>query len=385
MTTRPIVILGGGFAGLQAALRLDTTLGPELHSPIYLIDPSPYHFFTPSLFDLVRSPEGRVVAIPFQTILEGRHIHFIQERVTHIDLDLQHVITERRQLRYADLVIALGSQSHMVGKKIHDDQLCHTLDDLVRIRRRITTALSQKGGSLHVLVAGAGPSGVEFAAGLAHYLRSHGISPRRAGITLVEQGERILPRISAAQSARVAQALKALGVLVQCNTPLAPQSRSVPGETIVWTVGSRPHRLVSDLKGVRHDDRGRILVDATLQVIDQPHVWVAGDSASMIDSGTWQSAVAHGRHVAQAIIATRKGDIAPAYYAADRPFFIQTKPHAAFQFADGLYTDGVTAYANKRLADWSYFCSVLPWYKALNAWLSHGYGAIEQYACTVSS
>jgi NADH dehydrogenase len=393
MKTHPIVIVGGGFGGLRAALDLDKRLGHHLNAPIFLIDPSPYHIYTPTLYDVVSSEVPRVVAIPYTEILEGTNIRYLQERVTHIDLDIKQVVTERRRLKYDDLVLALGSQAHPLEKK--QDELaevltCKTLDDVLKIRQQIESCFEQvkgvKGNMCHnhIIVAGSGPTGVEFAAGLNNYIKlvaqKHGLSPKGVHITLVEAADRILPKLSPKMSELVHKYLRQQGVSIATKTKLSWKGHKqlklgddvLPLTTTIWAVGVRPHKLLHQIKGLRHDEHDRVLVDGSLQAVDMPRVWVLGDAASVIDSGVAESATAHGRHIAAAIERVRNDDVAPGYCPNDVTVVLPLSKEYGVAWYGSVIREGRNVILAKRLDALHYFRSILPFGTALQYWLSRG-------------
>lgn len=379
--TRPIVIVGGGFGGLQAALHLDRFYGADVSTPIYLIDPSPYHIYTPSLYAVANAHSPRVAVIPFTEILEGTHIHFIQEKVTHIDGELKVVTTEHRQLPYEDLVVAVGSQAKRFKDAVADPDdvfFVKTIDDVLKIRTHIekcvTKAKAEPGDTCHrhFVVAGAGPTGVEFAGSLAQFLKMeaklHKLSPKNFKITLVDAGDRILGRIDPGVSRLAQKYLKSQGVNVKLNTKVSWEEREklrmnkdvIDTETLIWTVGVMPHSLLMKIKSFRRDEHDHIIVDGSLQAIDNPRVWVVGDAAAVADAGLALSAVAHGRHVAKAIRSVRHGDIPEAYQPNRWPaVFPLSDDYGVAQIGKSVF-DGWWVILYKKWIDLRYYLSILP-------------------------
>ncbi len=388
-TTKPIVIVGGGFGGLQAALGLERVYGHDLNTPIFLVDQSPYHVYTPSLYDLADAHAMRSVVIPFSEILAGTNIRFIQEKVTHIDPEVKQVITEHRQLPYHDLVLAAGSQT----KPIRDEHAnpddvfaVKTVQDILRIRDHIekscqrAKAEPRDGCHSRFIIAGAGPTGVEFAGSLVALLKleakRHELPPKRMHIMLVDAADRILPRLDVKVSRLAHRYLRQMGVEIRLKTKLSWEDHErlkmnkdvIPTETLVWTIGVKPHSLLHAVKGFRHDDHGHVLVDSSLQVIDAPNVWVIGDAASVSDSGQAVSAIAHGRHVVRAIKATRNGAIAPAYQPSQQPTLIPLSKSYGLGRYHGWLLEGYLVILLKSLVQLRYLLSILPMPQAFAHW-----------------
>jgi NADH dehydrogenase len=393
MTTRPIIIIGGGFAGLRAALDLDRRYGHDLTTPIFLIDASPDHIYTPSLYDIVSTRIPRIATIPFESILENTHIRFIQERVVVVDIDAKQVTTERRRLKYEDLVIAIGSLTRPIETK-HDETedilSCQTIEDVLAIRTRIEDCFvraSQHPNAPchnHFFIAGGGLTGVEFAAGLNQYIKSsaerHGVSAKGVMVTVLEAGDRLVPSLSPKVSRMVQAMLKKEGVTVCLNTKmtwknykqLKVDGESLPLKTVIWTVGSKPGRLVSTIKGLRHDEEGRVLVDGSLQAAGAPRVWIAGDAASVINSGLADTAVDHGRHIAKAIEAVRDVQVAPGYHPHEPAVIVTLSSHYGIAASEKRIVDSTLVVWYKRIKTLQYFSSIVPMIYALRIWLGRG-------------
>ncbi len=391
--TKPIVIIGGGFGGLQAALHLDRFYGHDVATPIFLVDPSPYHIYTPSLYAVANAHSPKVAVIPFAEILEGTHIHFIQEKVTHIDTDLKTVTTEHRQLPYEDLVVAIGSQTKQFKDKVADPDdvfSVKTIDDVLKIRTHIescvTKAKAEPGDKCHrhFIIAGAGPTGVEFAASLAQFLKKeakyHKMSPKNFKVTLVDAGDRILGRLDPPVSSLAHKYLKSQGVDIKLNTKVTWEDREklrmnksvVETETLIWTIGVMPHSLLMNVKSLRRDEHDHIIVDGSLQAIDNPRVWVIGDAAAVSDAGLALSATAHGRHVAKAIRSVRCGNIPEAYQPFRWPAVIPLSDDYGVAKVKNSIFDGFWVILYKRWIDLRYYLSILPIPWAYQIWTAKG-------------
>ena len=231
--SRPhVVIIGGGFGGLNAALALR---GAPVR--ITLIDRSNHHLFQPLLYQVatagLAAPD---IAAPIRKILRSQdNVTVLMGEVTAIDTAQRAVKFAEKSLRYDHLVVAVGAVNHWFG---HDDWARHapglkTIDDALDIRRRILLAFEsaeresdpeRRREWLTFAVVGGGPTGVELAGSIIE-VATHALArdfrtfdPRSARVVLVEGGERILSTFPPALSAKAQAQLKALGVEVRTNT-----------------------------------------------------------------------------------------------------------------------------------------------------------------------
>lgn len=383
--TKPIVIIGGGFGGLRAALDLDRRLGDDLASPIYLVDPSPFHLFTPELYEVAGGHSARIAAIHFQDILRGTRVRWVQEKVVAVDTVSKAVRTSKRMLPYHDLVLAVGSMTRWfdLGSQSKNLLGLKSLDDAFAIRDAVeaafrTAATNKENKALtHIVVVGAGPSGVELAASLRTFSilesRYHALPKPAVKVVLAEASSQILGRLDSRVQRLARQYLKQLGVEVKVNTAVKWNERDkvlfgsedFPAHTVIWTAGVQANSLVGTISGLRLNHRGQVIVDAGLQAIDSPNVWAIGDSADIADAGLAQSAVAHGRHVARSILASRRGQIPPAYQPREWPVIISLANGYAVAKVGGWITTGWIANCLRYAANFRYYLSILPF---VGAW-----------------
>jgi NADH dehydrogenase len=332
-----VVVVGGGFSGLACARALE---GAPVD--VLLLDRHNYHLFTPLLYQVATSllnPSD--IAYPFRTIFRrSRNVRFRQARVDGIDMDRRVVRTQTgEEIDYDVAVLATGSENnyfsneelarHTVGMKV--------LSEATRLRNHVLSCLElatratseeQRRAYLTFVIAGGGPTGVEYAGALAELLdmvlgRDYPELRRSdARIILVEGLERLLGAFHPKLGAYALRTLGSRGVEVKTSTLV----RSATGDrvelsdgsvvatrTAVWSVGVRP------VDPVDHADRSpsrRRRVDERLRLAGHPEIFVIGDAASVTVEGgelpmLSPPAMQAGRYVARSIRARAAGQDAP--------------------------------------------------------------------------
>jgi NADH dehydrogenase len=312
--TRRVVVVGGGFGGLEAAKAL---AGADLE--ITLIDRANYHLFQPLLYQVAMaglSPAD--IASPIRGILAGQNnVRVVLGDVTHVDLETRkvHVGNEKQQaFAYDWLVLAIGAQTSYFG---HDDWEVHApglkhLEDALEIRRRVLLAFERaerepdvraRRKLLTFAVIGGGPTGVELAgaiAELSHFVLARdfrSIDPREAKVILVEAGARILPSFSPTLAQSAVEQLQELGAEVRTGDRVvgiddagvslecAGSTRErIESATVVWAAGVKANGLAEKL-GVPTDRQGRIIVGDDCSVPDHPEAFAIGDMARFEEKG----------------------------------------------------------------------------------------------------
>ena len=339
-----IVIIGGGFAGLWAARAL-----AKAKVRITIVDRCNHHLFQPLLYQVatagLSSPD---IAAPLRHILrKQRNVEVRLAEVRDIAAEGRTVtLDDGSQLDFDYLVLASGATHAYFG---HDEWAPHapglkTLEDALQLRRRLLVAFERAEAEsdpglravwLNFAIVGGGPTGVELAGTLAEIARHtltnefRNINPSDARVRLIEAGPRVLSSFPEGLSAKALRQLQKLGVEVSTGTPVTDINASgyrlgnefVPARTVVWAAGVAASPLAGSL-GVPLDRAGRVPVQVDLSVPGFPHIFVAGDLASVQQDGKSVPGVAPaakqmGRHVADVIQARLKGSAAPGFHYRD--------------------------------------------------------------------
>lgn len=306
-----IVVLGGGFGGLYAALHLKDRLKPD-EAEIHLVSRTDYFLFTPLLHEVAAGLlEPRGVAKPLRALL-GRRVHFHHAAVTGIDLDARGVRLEDETLPYDTLVIALGSEANYYGLPNVEGQSLplKTLDDAQALRRHFLDLFRRADREqdpkarerlLTIVLAGAGCTGVELVAEL-HHLVTHGLVKAYPNLDIanemhlivVEATDHLLCPKNMKLADRARQVLKSRNIEVRLETAVVSRDDTgvvvkdvrtgeesrIPAETLIWTAGIRPNHIVRALP-LEKDRRGSLLTDRTLQVKGRPELYAIGDCAAV--------------------------------------------------------------------------------------------------------
>jgi NADH:ubiquinone reductase (H+-translocating) len=345
-----IVIAGGGFAGVAAAHALR-----RVHAEIVLIDRRNHYIFQPLLYQVataVLSPAD--IASPLRQLESKQsNLSVLLAEVTGVNLAeraVEAVAPEGKyhKIRFDFLIVATGARPSYFG---HDDFArfapgLKTLSDAEAIRAKILGAFESATTSederererfLTFVLVGAGPTGVELAASLAHLvhvtLRNNfrHIDPAKASIVLLDGAARVLPTFSESVSRRVADRLTRLGVRVQTGVTVesvdangvTAGGRRIPSATVLWTAGVAASP-VPKMLGTPTDRAGRALVDSFLNAVGIPGVFVVGDAATVKSGaqpvpGVAQAAIQEGRYVGRLIAQQlRGGEVSEPFRYLDR-------------------------------------------------------------------
>jgi NADH dehydrogenase len=347
-----IVILGGGFAGMATARRLERILRPE-EATITVVSRENFSLFTPMLPEVGSGNlETRHVVTPIRA--ELRRATFVLGDVRGIDLAAKTVTVEHpiagsyQTLGYDHLVFALGSVTSTFGLPGIAERAFpyKTLEDADRLRNHVIATLetaavtadpAERKRLLTFVFVGGGFTGVEAAGEMADFFRStlryyRSIDPKEIDVVLVEGGNKLLPELQAGMGEYSAKALARRGIDVRLESMVAGADErglqlksgvTIETKTIVWSAGVRPSPVVAPIAAIATGRGGSIAVNADLSVPNQPGLWALGDCASIpMPDGTTapataQHAIREGPVLAGNIAATLRGRAtAPFRYRA---------------------------------------------------------------------
>jgi NADH dehydrogenase len=352
-----VVIVGGGFAGMQAARALRSE-----PVDVTVIDRTNHHLFQPLLYQVATSivaPSD--IAVPIRTALRGQpNATVLLARVTNIHLEKRSVELDggRRTLSYDFLIIAAGARHSYFG---HEQWEAHapglkSLDDALEIRRRLLLAFERaeltddpevRAMEQTIVIIGGGPTGVELAGAIPEMLHHtmprdfRRVNTKRTRIILVERGERLLPSMSAELSARAQADLEALGVEIRTGAVVTDVTHDavvvgderIPTRTVMWAAGTMANPL-GRLLNTPVDRAGRVRVASDLSLPNDPNVFIVGDMAAVMSRGAAVPAVATAAnqmgHLAAAnIVATIAGRPRTPFVYRDKGSLAIINRHAA--------------------------------------------------------
>jgi NADH dehydrogenase len=337
-TPKRVLILGGGFGGLYAALEIERTLARDANVQVTLVSSDNFFLFTPLLHEVAASDVDIThIVNPLHKLL--RRVNFFCGDVEAIDLPDRRVRVSHgstpphsHELEYDHLVLALGAVTNFFGTPgvAERSQGQGALGDAATLRNRLIETLEVADSDCFVqmrqplltfVVAGGGFAGVETAGAVSDFLRDAkrhypNLRSSRSRVVLVHSGPTLLPELDPKLGAYAARKLAEHGVDVRLNTRVSgaadgcvtlSDNTDIPASSLVWTARTCAHPLIDTLPCAR--ERGRVRVAPFLQVPDWPGVWAVGDAAHIPDPNgkpyppTAQHALREGKIVARNITA----------------------------------------------------------------------------------
>jgi NADH dehydrogenase len=303
-----IVVVGGGFAGTQAAIALEREISGH-PVDLMLISETNAHLFTPMLAEVAASSlEATHITCPLRLALHSTTV--VQGRVVAIHTARRLISMEDGEdIAWDHLVLAPGAVGNTFGTPGVAEHAFgfKTLADATAIRNHVITCCERADRELDPIkrrrlvtfvIAGAGFAGAELAGGLNDFVRGMlcwypRIPKNEVSFIVVHSGERILNELSEPLAAYAQQRMTERGVefrlkaRVKAVRPGAVDlgDGTVEAETVVWTAGAAPHPLMRTL-GAELDKRGAVIVDGTFAVPGMAGIWALGDAASIPNAAT---------------------------------------------------------------------------------------------------
>lgn len=374
-----VLILGGGFGGVKAALEL----ADDPHFDITLLSADTDLRYYPTLYHTATGGKRANSSIPLTSIFDGKPVKLVTDEALTLDRKAKTVATKTGQAyAYDTLIIGLGVVTNyfgIPGMREYSYSI-KTQDEVARFKAHLHQQLAEDHRpDLNYVIVGAGPTGIELAGALPSYLRrimrNHGVSQKRIHVDLIEAMPKLLPRLPKDTSRTVARRLKKLGIRLYVGSKveaatadeLTVNGKPIRSHTVIWTAGVTNHPFFSENKFALMG-RGKVAVDIYLQT--EPDIFVIGDNANTPYSGLAQTALRDGTFVARNLKRRANGRHLKSYVAHEPITVIPAGPRWAAVIWGKLRIYGWLGYALREAADLVGFHDLEPWAKATKQWYS---------------
>jgi NADH dehydrogenase len=409
-----VVIVGGGFGGLQAALGLR-----RADVDVTLVDRRNFHLFQPLTYQVATGAlSPGQIAYPLRAIFKrDRNVRVVLAEVADFDLEARVLrlrpvgeVPAHETIEYDTLIVAGGSRYSYFG---HDDWSEYaaevkSLESALVVRSRLLSAFEaaevepegeERNAWLTFVVVGAGPTGVEMAGQIAELARDtlprefRSMDPRAARILLVEAADRVLTTFPPSLSAKAARSLERLGVTVMTGRTVSGVDAAgvtigderVPARTVVWAAGVTASSLagrLAELTQAERDRAGRVTVAPDLTLPGHPEVLALGDMVRVGDTvlpGVAPVAMQQGRYAAQAVRDRLRGRTPPPFRYHDKGNLATIGRASAVADLRGLKLSGFPAWITWLFVHLFYLVGfqnrVLVFIQWSFSFLTHGRGA----------
>jgi NADH dehydrogenase len=377
--TERVLIVGGGFGGVKAALELADD--PRFEVTV-LSDDTDLRYY-PTLYHTATGGRRANSSIPLSVIFAGKAVTLAKGRAATLDRKAKTITTSDGQAyEYDSLIIGLGVVTNYFGIK-GMKEYSYTIKsqtEVARFKAHLHKQLVEDHRpDLNYVIIGAGPTGIELAGVLPGYLRyiikNHGLHQRALHVDLIEAAPSLLPRLPKDTSRLVGRRLKKLGVklyvgsAVQAATAdeLTVNGKPIRSHTVIWTAGVTNHPFFNE-NHFAVTNRGKVAVDVYLQAED--NIFVIGDNANTPFSGSAQTALRDGTFVAKNLRRRARGKQFKSYVAKRSVTVIPAGPRWAAVLWGKFRIYGWLGYAIREAADLVGFHHLEPWKKATKQFMT---------------
>lgn len=379
MTKHRVVIVGGGFGGVKAALEL---AGDRRFHVTLITDRTDFRYY-PTLYRTATGGRRMISSIPLSEIFAGKPVHIINDTVVGIDRSARTVTTKIKHIvGYEALILSIGVKTnyfHIEGLEEFSYGI-KTPEDAEELKAHLHQQLIDfHKPDLNYVIIGGGPTGIELAGVLPSYLRQiskqHGLAPRKIHVDLVEAAPRLVPRMPRDISRRLARQLRKSGVSLYLNTTVQAQTadalmvnnKPIRSHTVIWTAGVANNQFFAE-QGFQLAKNGKVRTDQFLQ--SDQGIYVIGDNADTPYSGMAQTALYDGVFVANNLkrLAAKKD---PKPYTAKKPIYVfPAGHHWAAVLWGNFRIYGRPGWLLRSLADLVAYHDYEPWQLATRRWVA---------------
>ncbi len=381
-----VVIVGGGFAGVKAALELS-----KRHiGKITLISDEPYFLHHATLYATATGKNMSESVIPLEAIFaEHPNVEIVRDTITGLD-ERRKLATGSKDYKYDKLVLALGSVTTYFGIKGMDKHSfgIKSLDEIQAFHSHVYSEVVEQKLNPEYFIIGGGPTGIELAGALHDYLESlkvlHRLPKSKAKVTLIEAAPRVLPRMSVTASNKVTKQLRKKGIAVHLNKKveaLDAEYITIDGKkhkttTAVWTSGVANNPFFTAHKDVfTLNPAGRVELNPFLEAA--PNIYVLGDNNTVKFSGMALPAMLQAEHVAKNItrVATKRAQ--KKYRPHSVPSGVPTSDSWAYVEWHGVYVSGRFGAWVRRMMELYGYTRLVPLKAALPIWRAHDLSEVD--------
>lgn len=377
MTKHRIVIVGGGFGGIKAALEL---VDDRRFDITIISDHDDFRVY-PTLFQVSTGGSHKIASIPLSEVFSTKHIDIVIDSVTELDRTARTVGTKNgKTFTFEAVIFALGVTTNYFGISGLPEYSygIKTLADAEELKAHLHQQLCvERKYDQNYVVVGGGPTGVELAGALPGYItriaKAQGLKKRNVHVDLIEASPRLVPRMPKDVSRAITRNLRKQGVKVYTKTAVQAQTadalmvnnKPIRSHTVIWTAGvaNNPFFANHNFQLTRN---GKVRVDQFLQA--EPGIYVIGDNADTPYSGMAQTAILDGLYVARNLQRiTSKQD--PKPYIAKKPIYVlPAGPQWAAVVWGKVRLYGKLGWMLRSAADLIQYKDFLPWSQAIKRW-----------------
>jgi NADH dehydrogenase len=375
-----VLILGGGFGGIKAALEL--CKHTDLFEVTLLSNKDIFQYY-PAIYHTATGGAAAESSLPLLRIFQDKKIALARGTAVKIDRKKKFILTEQGdKFHYDTLIISLGSVPNYFGIKGIEEYSYNikTPEETKRLKDHLHKQLTdQRKPDLNYVVVGGGPTGIELSGALVGYvkeiMKAHGIKHRAVHVDLVEAAPKLVPRMPSSMSRAIQRRLRHLGVKLYLGKTvegatadeLTVDGKPIQSHTIIWTAGITNHPFFRQ-NNFRLNPRSKVEVDDYLQA--EPDVFVIGDNADTQYSGMAQTALYDGTFVGKNLVKRAKGQLMERYKPKEPIYVIPAGEGWAAVLWGKVKIYGFIGWILRSLADLRGFSDYEPWWRAGKQWMT---------------
>ncbi|CAN5463506.1 NAD(P)/FAD-dependent oxidoreductase [soil metagenome] len=373
MKQKHIVIVGGGFGGVKAALEL---CKQESFKVTLLSDRDTFHYH-PTLYHTATGGSREVSEISLTEIFDDKRVEIVRGFADKLNRENKTLhLKGGDKIHYDILILSLGAITNyygIKGMKEYSYGIKSTAEAEELKMHLHDQLIDERKPDLNYIIVGGGPTGVELAGALPSYvkriMKQHGLRDAKLHVDVVEAMPRLMPKFTVSVSKAFARRLRHLGIKLYLGTPVQAETANtllmngkyVRSHTVVWTAGIANNEFFSDNNFILSPNH-KVKVDKLLQA--WPGIFVIGDNADTPFSGMAQTALYDAQFVSENLIRHADGK-RPYAYKAKRPIYVTPAgPHWAAVVWGPLHIYGWLGWTIRQAADWIGYKDLEPWWRA---------------------
>lgn len=382
------VIVGGGFAGVKAALEISKrNIGK-----VTLISDEDHFLHHATLYATATGRSMAESVVPLNELFAGnKNVTVVQDRLMSLDSDRKLAVGKKKSYEYDKLVLAIGSVTTFFGiDGVAKNAFgIKTLDEVKTFNTHIKNEIiKDRHLDKNYVIIGAGATGIELAGALHEYLEHlsivHQVHRPNIKITIVEAAPRILPRLSKTASRVVSKRLTQMGIKILVNHKVEAlnkefitiDGKKVPTETAIWTSGVANNPFFKEHETLfKLAPNGRVEVNQYLEA--NRDIFVLGDNNTVKYSGMAWPALNQATFVAKHLSRIKKKQPLVGFRPSQPPSGIPVGSNWAYVEWLGTYAAGLTGHVVRRRMELYGYKQLLPRQAAISAWRAHDIPEID--------